>query len=180
MPGADFRVLYIDEATCYRQPTIANTWWPAGKGSPMAHLSHRSNIRIRIAGALDVEDGRVHYQMSRRCGVIELTCFWKRLEKAYPDCKKIYLVMDNWPVHFHDSIWEKLNAGGRIKAVPLPTYSPWLNPIEKLWRYLKQHVVHMHDMADDINGLKNRISSVLDELKPGSQELLRYAGICIK
>ena len=87
--------------------------------------------------------------------------------------------MDNWPVHFNDRIWEKLNKSGRIKAVPLPTYSPWLNPIEKLWRYLKQHVVHMHDMADDINGLKDKISSILDEFESGSPELLRYVGICI-
>jgi len=191
MPEADFRVLYVDEATFYRQPTVAHAWWLTGKESPVAPLSHRFNTKTRIAGALDVKDGSVYHQISARCGVVELTRFWKSLEKRYPGSEKIYLVMDNWPVYFHERIWNKLNQSGayaegqetsrdRIEVVPLPTYSPWLNPIEKVWRYLKQKVIHMHHMADDIHGLRYKISSILDEFESGSQKILRYTGLCIK
>jgi hypothetical protein len=32
----------------------------------------------------------------------------------------------------------------RLQSVWLPTYAPWLNPIEKLWRWLRQDVLKMH------------------------------------
>jgi len=31
-----------------------------------------------------------------------------------------------------------------ITLVYLPTYAPWLNPIEKLWRKAYQEVLHLH------------------------------------
>jgi len=179
LQDADFRVLYVDEATCYRQPSVAQTWWLTGKKCPVAPLSHRSNTKIRIAGALDVREGRIHYHLFSRCGVAELTRFWKSLASHYHNCEKVYLVMDNWPVHFHQRIWDQLKQSGRVEPVPLPTYAPWLNPIEKVWRYLKQKTIHMHAMSDDLDKLKLNIASVLDQFKSGSTEMLRYAGLCI-
>ena len=35
---------------------------------------------------------------------------------------------------------EALFQWPRIEPVWLPTYAPWLNPIEKLWRWLRQEV----------------------------------------
>jgi len=31
--------------------------------------------------------------------------------------------------------------------VPLPTYGSWTGPIERLWRWLKQEVLHLHSYA---------------------------------
>jgi hypothetical protein len=45
---------------------------------------------------------------------------------------------------------------------------------------LKQKVIHMHQKAFDLDGLKDKISSILDEFEDGSQEILRYTGLCIK
>jgi hypothetical protein len=75
MPEADFRVLYLDETSLYRQPTVAQAWWLSGQKSPWAPWSYRSNTKTRIAGALDVKEGSVFYQLSSRCGVKELTRF---------------------------------------------------------------------------------------------------------
>ena len=35
-----------------------------------------------------------------------------------------------------------------IQLVPLPTYASWCNPIEKLWRQLRQELLHLHRFAD--------------------------------
>jgi transposase len=37
----------------------------------------------------------------------------------------------------------------RIKPVWLPTYAPWLNPIEKLWRWVRQDILKMHRWVED-------------------------------
>ena len=33
-------------------------------------------------------------------------------------------------------------ACGRLVLLYLPTYSPWLNPIEMLWRHFRREVTH--------------------------------------
>ncbi|GAB4147218.1 MAG: hypothetical protein Fur0021_05820 [Candidatus Promineifilaceae bacterium] len=34
------------------------------------------------------------------------------------------------------------SATGRLVLMYLPTYSPWLNPIEMLWRHFRREVTH--------------------------------------
>ena len=55
----------------------------------------------------------------------------------------IFLVLDNSPTHFGGPIDEVVReAHGRLVLLYLPTYSPWLNPIEMLWRSMRYAVTH--------------------------------------
>ena len=55
----------------------------------------------------------------------------------------IYLAWDNSPTHFGGEIEVVLKkAQGRLVLLYLPTYSPWLNPIEMLWRRMRYDVTH--------------------------------------
>jgi hypothetical protein len=59
--------------------------------------------------------------------------YFRSLEAAYPAAQTIFLVVDNWPVHFHPEVLDGL-ATSRIVLLGLPSYAPWTNPVEKLWR----------------------------------------------
>ena len=80
--------------------------------------------------------------------------------------ERLYVILDNWPVHYHPDVlvalepqeasWPRrlsaswptaptAQARARwgdlqlpIQLVSLPTYASWENPIEKLWRWAKQ------------------------------------------
>jgi transposase len=55
----------------------------------------------------------------------------------------IYLSWDNSYTHFGGDIEIILKeANGRLVLLYLPTYSPWLNPIEMLWRSMRYSVTH--------------------------------------
>ncbi len=55
----------------------------------------------------------------------------------------IYLTWDNSYTHFGGDIEVILKeANGRLVLLYLPTYSPWLNPIEMLWRSMRYGVTH--------------------------------------
>ncbi len=55
----------------------------------------------------------------------------------------IYLTWDNATTHFGGEIDRILKeANGRLVLLYLPTYSPWLNPIEMLWRSMRYNVTH--------------------------------------
>lgn len=133
--------------------------------------------------------------------MVVLNGLYRDVAEAYDEAERIYLVQDNWPVPFHPGViehlepqpWpfafrthpdgpapsevERLEDPLPIQLVPLPSYAPWLNPIEKLWRWLRQEIVHLHRLSDAWEALKQRVRGFLDQFAGGSQELLRYVGL---
>lgn len=195
-------VLFADEFTFYRQPTLADAYARRGKHvQPHGNLSHRTNTKGRIGGAVNALTGQVNYVQESRCGINQLLKLYQSIRETYPHAEVIYLVEDNWSVHFHPTIlnafptqetrfelkvshyWK--NVKGKpwareklpIQIVPLPTYASWCNPIEKLWRWLKQEVLHLHRQADDWDNLKKEIKQFLDRFRQHSMELLKYIGL---
>jgi hypothetical protein len=193
-------LLYLDELTYYRQPSLGYGYAPAGSTDPRAERSTRSDDTTRILGALDARSGRVVACQQGRIGVPALRRFYRALVDAYPG-RRIYLVLDNWPVHFHPDVLAALEPqaspfpfprppswpaepspgtkrlGLPIQLVPLPTYASWLNPIEKLWRLLKQDVLHLHRLADHLDRLRDRVLAFLHRFDDASPDLLRYVGL---
>jgi transposase len=55
----------------------------------------------------------------------------------------IYIAWDNADTHGNDEVEAIVRAAaGRLVLLYLPTYSPWLNPIEMLWRQFRREVTH--------------------------------------
>jgi len=65
----------------------------------------------------------------------------------------------------------------RLEVVCLPTYAPWLNPIEKLWRKFRQEVLYLHRFADRWETFRQRIQAYFAQFAAGSPDVLRYVGL---
>ena len=89
----------------------------------------------------------------------------------------MYVIQDNWNIHTHPDVLTALDDYPRIKPVWLPTYAPWLNPIEKMWRWLRQDILKMHRWVEDWPQVKQRVPDFLDQFAHGSSALLRYVGL---
>lgn len=172
--------LYLDELSLYRQPSQASLWFWRGPTQPKMKMAYRSNTRTRIVGTLNAVDGQVLYRQRSRIDRHTFARFLLAVGEGYPDAETIYVVLDNWPVHFHPDVMRRLAGDPRIVLVPLPTYAPWLNPIEKLWRWLKQTMVHTHPYADNFHVFKERINELLDRWENGSPVLLKYVGLQVE
>jgi len=194
-------LLFSDEFTFYRQPSLACDYECAGRCQPLAELGHRSNLTWRIAGALNAWTGQITYASHSHFTLKLLVDFYQLVAQTYPAAEVIFLVVDNWPVHFHPDVlaalheptvaWPlKLPANWPaqpskqarqldlpLRLLPLPTYAPWNNPIEKLWRLLKHDVLHLHRFEDDWEGLKGRVKQELEKYCLPSSDLLRYVGL---
>ncbi len=134
--------------------------------------------------------------------------FYREVAAAYPQAERIDVILDNWPVHFHPDLlvalqpqacpfpfprppnWPEAPSAAAIRKwgdlrlpirlVPLPTYASWLNPIEKLWRWLRQEVVHLHPWADDLPALHAAADAFFARFAANdaaSHDLLRYVGL---
>jgi hypothetical protein len=171
-----FAFLYQDELTYYRRPSVGYSYALAGSDAPHANQGWRSNTYTRIAGSLDVRTGRFFTWQRRSFERETLIRYFRALAALYPECEIIFVALDNWPLHFHPDVLAAL-ASTRIVLVPLPTYAPWTNPVEKVWRKLYQEVLHLHEFADDWSGLRAEVTRFLDDVAGGSTELLRYVGL---
>ncbi len=171
-----FALLYEDELTYYRRPSVGYNYAPAGSDRPHAHQGWRSNSYHRIAGSLDVGSGCFFAWQRHTFERRTLIRYFQALAAHYPHCELIFVALDNWPVHFHPDVLAAL-AGTRIVLLPLPTYAPWTNPTEKVWRKLYQEVLHLHEFTSDWAGLRTEVTRFLDDLANGSTELLRYVGL---
>jgi len=104
-------------------------------------------------------------------------CRWLEQVRAfYGEEMRIVLAWDNWPVHRHEKVLAAAEAQ-RIELLFLPTYAPWTNPIEKLWRKLKQELVYLHRCAEDWVVLKQQIGDFLNQWEAPSPQLLTYVGL---
>jgi hypothetical protein len=66
------------------------------------------------------------------------------LARAYPATlgKPVFITIDNAPWHQAAGIREVLAAHPHLQLYRLPSYSPQLNLIERLWRVLRRRATH--------------------------------------
>jgi DDE superfamily endonuclease len=200
-------VVYLDEITIERHPSLAPAYAPTGERAqhPRARRSPGSNTLTRVLATLEHGTARVVSRRASKITIATLVQFFQDLCAAYPQAERIYVVLDNWPLHIHPDVlialekqetrylgalprswsttpspkavkqWGQLQLP--IQLVPLPTYASWCNPIEKLWRKLRQELTHLHPWATDLQRLRAEIEEFLAQFATGSPELLRYVGL---
>jgi hypothetical protein len=169
--------LYEDELTYYRRPTVAQDYAPAGADAPRAQQGWTSNTTRRIAACLDTHTGRLIAWQRAHFDRQTLLRFYQEVEAHYPKAEQIFLIHDNWPVHLHPDLLAGLR-GSKLTLVALPTYAPWLNPVEKVWRKLYQEVLHLHPWVNAWEHLQATVQTWLEQWADGSSALLRYVGLC--
>jgi len=169
-------ILFLDELTYYRQPSKAPAYCEEGRPQPRASQAARSNTQTRIVAVLNGLSGQVNYLQRSKVGEEALLRFYHQVRQAYPQVQRIYLVADNWPTHKLPSVLVAAQQHG-LTPLFIPTYASWLNPIEKLWRWLKQDVIHLHPWANDLDTLRLQVVEFLDQFAAGSDDLLRYVGL---
>lgn len=90
--------------------------------------------------------------------------FLAQIAAAWPE-DQLVLVMDNASYHRSPVVrrwWT--TQDGRITAFWLPVYSPHLNLIERVWRFLKEKLA-CHRFWADIEALETAAATVLDRIE---------------
>jgi transposase len=93
-------------------------------------------------GAVNYHTGETIVQFHRHKRRKEIALLLSALLAHHPT-GTIYVAWDNATTHEDDEVEEVVrSAAGRLVLLSLPTYSPWLNPIEMLWRHFRREVTH--------------------------------------
>ena len=135
-------VFYQDEVDIDLNPKIGADWMLKGQQKRITTPGH--NQKYYLAGALHSDTGRVHYAGGNsKCSDLFINLL-EVLQRTYRRAKTITLVVDNYIIHKSRKVERWLEKNTKFRLLFLPTYSPWLNPIELLWLSLHETITRNH------------------------------------
>ena len=105
------------------------------RGERKELLSNTGRQRINISGAIDIVSKKVFVKEDETLNADSTIEFLKFLEKSNLEKNKIYLFCDNARYYRNKKVQAYLETS-IISMRFLPPYSPNLNPIERLWKFM--------------------------------------------
>ncbi len=119
---------------------IQKTWFPKGKQRIIpTYGKHRG---VKLLGILNYETGHIFCKEEETYDAQVFHNFLKEVLIQYPT-GKIVMVLDNARIHHAKLIQPFLKEhSNRLKLCYLPSYSPQLNLIEGLWKWLKSEIIN--------------------------------------
>lgn len=157
-----------DETICFTDgvhPThnIQSAYGWIKRGVRKELPANTGRARLNLSGSIDVINQGVVIQEDLTLNAASTIRFFKKIEDAYPEKRRIHVFCDNAPYYRNVTVKEYLQ-GSKIKLHFLPPYSPNLNPIERLWKWMKERVIyntyyeHFEDFKDAIFGFFSLLS----------------------
>lgn len=149
----DEEVWFQDESRFGTHSNIRHGWFKKGSrtGVPVK-LGYKN---FYLYSAVNPETGEDFSLTMPKVSSSCMNAFLRELARAYPD-RKIVLVMDGAAWHKSGS----LRFSDNIRIIIQPPYSPELNPVEKLWQYMKDKTI------------KNKIYETLEDIEEAVGDFL--------
>lgn len=169
----DAHILFGDEASFPQWGTLNYTWARRGQ-QPIVKTSGKRK-GYKVFGLIDYFTGRAFFSAQEdRLNSETYEGFLKMvLAKTR---KHIILVQDG--ARYHTSKNMKTffaKRSDRLTVVTLPSYSPDFNPIEKLWKNIKQKGTHLH-FFPTFDDLKNKVHEMIEIFEDSRTEVLGLFG----
>jgi transposase len=137
--GASDPILYMDGVHPQHNTMLAYGW--IKKGQDNIIKSNTGRQRININGALDADTHAVITREDESINAISTIALLEQIEAAYPLAVIIYVICDN-ARYYRSKLVGKFLETSKIQLVFLPSYSPNLNLIERLWKFMKKQVLY--------------------------------------
>lgn len=130
----------------------------------MSVLAAGKDQRRAVFGALDYGSGHVLAEVAPQKNGDRFAAFLEQIAQTWPE-GHLVVVMDNVSYHRSPAMrawWAAQD--GRMTPFWLPAYTPNLNLIERVWRFLKQKLA-CHRFWADVEGLQTAAEYLLDHLE---------------
>jgi len=145
-PTRRVQIWFQDEGRFGQKGRVAHRWWPRGE-RPLG-LCDRRFSSTYIYAAVCPETGDSFALVMPKVNARSMSKFLEEFSKTLgPDVQALF-IMDQ--AGWHGA--RELSIPKNITPVPLPPYSPELNPVERVWLYLRERFLS-HRLLKDYDAI---------------------------
>lgn len=146
------RLMFQDEARFGRMARIRRGWAPAPLRPVVCNGYERQFTYVY--GAVSPLQGQLDWALSEKMNTTQMTAFLSQVGQAHPQ-EFIVMVLDGASSHKA----KELVVPQNIRLIPLPGYSPELNPQEHIWDEVREKAFP--------NLVLDQMGRVIERLKTG-------------
>ena len=165
--GENDRLYFADATHPLHNSMPSYGWIPKGKVSEVP--SNTGRKRLNINGAIDIADLDFQYRTEETVNADSMIDLFRQMEQNNPDAQHIYVIMDNARYNRAKKLKEYM-ASSKIEPIYLPPYSPNLNLIERLWRFVYKKIQY-NRYYETFDAFKKACCDLLNGVKDFEQEL---------
>lgn len=165
------QILFLDGVHPTHNTRSLKCWVKKGVNKQIKTNTGRE--RLNIHGALNVMDLDLTSRFSPTLNAQTTIEFFDQIQAKYAHLTRIFCIVDNATYYKNNDVKTYLqNPACKLKLIFLPSYSPNLNYIERLWKFLKKYIIGVkyrqkfNEFEEDISYFLNHIEEYKDELKP--------------
>jgi transposase len=163
-PEQRIEIWFQDEARVGQKGRVSHRWWLRGE-RPLGLCDRRFSsayIFAAVCPATGAEFALVMPEVNTKA----MNCFLKEFSKRVAPEVHAILVMDQ--AGWHGA--KKLVVPENITPVSLPPYSPELNPVERIWLYLRERFLS-HRILDDYDAIVEACCQAWNALAADTERL---------
>ena len=133
-------VLCVDEKSQIQALERTQRSLPLNWGAPETRThDYRRYGTTTLFAALDVATGKVIGQLKRRHRSIDFISFLRHIDQVAPADLGVHLILDNYGTHKTAKVKQWLLRHPRFHCHFTPTYSSWINLVERFFASLTEH-----------------------------------------
>jgi len=166
-------ILFMDGVHPQHNTTCTSAWIKKGENKEIK--SNTGRERVNWNGIYNPINQDVLIHESKTINADAILVMLEKIEKFYPEQEKIYIYLDNATYYRNKKVTEYLKTS-RIKFVFLPPYSPNLNLIERVWKFMRKTVIN-NQYYEKFKEFKNALNQFYEGLTNQRAELKQFIGI---
>ncbi len=132
-PGERVEVWFEDEARFGQKGSLTTVW--ADRGSRPRAPKQTAYANLHVLTAVCPATGRAEGLVTPILNASVVQTFLDQLSATIPVGTHVLLVWDGAGYH----VAQALRVPANLSVLKLPPYAPELNPVERLWLYLRHH-----------------------------------------
>jgi transposase len=163
-------VLCLDEKSQIQALNRTQPLLPMRPGKPERRShDYERNGTTSLFAALDIKTGRVIGELYRRHRAVELRKFLNVIDVTVPSHLEVHIVLDNYGTHKAPAIQRWLKKHPRFHMHFTPTYSSWLNQVERWFAGLTDKAIRRgshYSVRELEDAIRAYLDASNDEPKP--------------
>jgi transposase len=133
--------LFEDEFSLSNTATVSYQWAVRGQ-QPKVICKQRHRERQSVFGTVNPESGQIVISFADKGNSTTFKKHLRKVVKAF-NGKKIILILDNVRYHHAKKLAPFLEKHkDHLELLFLPPYCPDLNPIERVWWFMRKKITH--------------------------------------